>query len=808
MSPKPAPLTPAQAALDWIRRGYLVVPVPYRSKKPVGNAWQKLRITTPDVPRYFNGARQNFGVLNGDEANHADVDLDSREAMIGAAVFLPETRLKFGRPSKPASHWFYATSAPMTVKRFQDPIKQKDRKTGKQKQDTIVELRARCSDGHIGLHTIVPPSVHPSGEHVRFEKGLDGEAGEVEAGVLLTACSRLAGASLLAKYFPGAGVRHDTFLALAGTLVRAGWGCADILPVHRVIYQATWPSQSAQDWATLAAEIRTTVEKFAQDQPVTGFPKLTALMDEKVVRKALEWLGPAPQQPTPAAGKKAAAAAPAITLNVPKLDTVIGESIRALASANQAAPRFFVQGHRMVHVVKDAKGRAAIAGAGDVFLLPELERVADFQARRKDGTVVASRPMLSLTRGILARPQQEWGLPELRGVVMGPVLRPGGEIVSTPGYDPALRLYYAPRGKLVLDEIPEKPTEEDCREAAAQIGRVFEDFPFVSPADRANYVGLLLTPMVRHLVDRVPAALLDSPKRGTGKSLLAEALGLIHEGQPPAFWSVPYSQENWEKVMTTILLSGNAITVFDNLVGTLQAPVLAKVLTSTEHSDRMMRTHTEMRIPNTTTFVITGNNIRLGGDLPRRCYQIRLDAKMARPWTRRGFKLQLRSYIKGHRGELVRALVIMLRGWYQAGKPAGAGVKELGGGFEEWSRKIGRTLAYAGVEGFLANQEKLYDELDPSEGQWEQFLIRLGRRFPQGFAIKSLMRVIEEGTFSRETLPEGEDFGTGHQLNPEKIAGAFRRKRDVRFGAENLYLEAENRKGKPTVWWVRKDPQK
>jgi hypothetical protein len=387
----------------------------------------------------------------------------------------------------------------------------------------------------------------------------------VEAGELQRAVSRLAGAALLARHFPGDGARHEAFLALAGTLVREGWALPDILPVHRAIYLATWPAQSAEDWAECQSEIRTTVERHARDEPITAFTKLAELMDEKVVRKALEWMGTAPQQPTPAAGKKAAAAAPAITLNVPKLDTVIGESIRALARANQAAPRFFVQGHRMVHVVKDAKGRAAIAEAGDVFLLPELERVADFQARRKDGTVVPSRPMLSLTRGILARPQQEWGLPELRGVLMGPVVRADGTVVSTAGYDPALRLYYAPKGKFELPKIPERPTRRECAAAAAVIGEAFAEFPFVSDADRANLYALLLTPLVRPLVDHVPLALLDSPKKGAGKSLLAVVLSLIHEGQEPSMWSVPYSQEAWEKNLTTILLSGQAITVFDNL---------------------------------------------------------------------------------------------------------------------------------------------------------------------------------------------------------------------------------------------------
>jgi hypothetical protein len=38
-------MTPLEAALDWIRRGFAPVPIPHRSKKPILKEWQKLAIT-------------------------------------------------------------------------------------------------------------------------------------------------------------------------------------------------------------------------------------------------------------------------------------------------------------------------------------------------------------------------------------------------------------------------------------------------------------------------------------------------------------------------------------------------------------------------------------------------------------------------------------------------------------------------------------------------------------------------------------------------------------------------------------------
>ena len=79
---------------------WAVVPIAYREKAPKGpmaEGWQKLRIGADDASRYFNGAKQNIGVILG-EASHGltDIDLDCDEAVRAAPYMLPKTR-SFGR---------------------------------------------------------------------------------------------------------------------------------------------------------------------------------------------------------------------------------------------------------------------------------------------------------------------------------------------------------------------------------------------------------------------------------------------------------------------------------------------------------------------------------------------------------------------------------------------------------------------------------------------------------------------------------------------------------------------------------------
>ena len=492
---------------------------------------------------------------------------------------------------------------------------------------------------------------------------------------------------------------------------------------------------------------------------------------------------------------------PSVCVGAPKRDAVVKACIRAFRQRNQSEPVLFTRGHSMVYVAEDKKGRAGIVEVEKSYLLGELERSADFYKVTKKGRADAW-PAPALAEAILSRPQAEWGFPGLDGVVTGPVLRKDWSLVIEPGYDSGLCLYYAPQGGLQMPPIPEKPTPEQCHDAAAVIDDVIGEFPWVGPADRANYMALLLTPVVRHVVGSVPIALIDAPKKGNGKTLLAEILARVHEGKPPSLWTPP-TADNWEKIITTVLLSGQPITVFDNLETTLSSPVLSKVVTSDEHADRQFHTQKRLVMRNSTLFVVTGNNIKLAGDIGRRCYQIRLDAKSSRPWERKKFQHPyLKSYVLQRRSEILTAILTMARGWAAAGKPR-MRTEELGGGFEGWSRTVGRILAYAGVEGFLGNQERLYADSDVPEGQWADFLMALRRRYPNGFKIGSLVSDLQSDGFPRDALPDDPEFSPRRgDYDNRKIAGIFLRKLHTRFGSRGLFLGKKDKAGAAALWHV------
>jgi hypothetical protein len=100
-----------RAADSFVRRGWALVPVPHAGKRPITAGWPQLRLSKSDLPRRFGRILQDIGQLLGQPSRGlVDIDLDSKEAITLAPVFLPDPECIFGHHSKEQSHWLCAVS--------------------------------------------------------------------------------------------------------------------------------------------------------------------------------------------------------------------------------------------------------------------------------------------------------------------------------------------------------------------------------------------------------------------------------------------------------------------------------------------------------------------------------------------------------------------------------------------------------------------------------------------------------------------------------------------------------------------------
>src|SRR5262249_13817192 len=129
------------------------------------------------------------------------------------------------------------------------------------KKKRIIELRST------GAQTIVPPSIHESGEQVVWHS-FDSPA-EVEIDELRQAVRKIAAPALLSRHWPTQGSRQDSALALAGGLARAGWDGGDIDKFVRAVITAAGDLEELNKRCHVGDR---TVEKVKQSAKVWGWP--------------------------------------------------------------------------------------------------------------------------------------------------------------------------------------------------------------------------------------------------------------------------------------------------------------------------------------------------------------------------------------------------------------------------------------------------------------------------------------------------------------------------------------------------------
>jgi len=168
---------------------------------------------------------------------------------------------------------------------------------------------------------------------------------------------------------------------------------------------------------------------------------------------------------------------------------------------------------------------------------------------------------------------------------------------------------------MVVPEVPEKPTEREIASARGLIAELLQDFPFVTMHDRAAYIGLLLTPLIRAIAPpEYKMFAISAHQAGSGKTLLADLARIIHGGVFRA--ELPAEEAEIRKQITTILdITTGPIVNFDNVTGVVRSSTLAGLLTSDVWDDRVLGTNTLARCVNDRVWVLTGNNMSLGGDL-------------------------------------------------------------------------------------------------------------------------------------------------------------------------------------------------
>ena len=783
-------------ALDLISRGIAPVPVPV-GKSPTRRHWQLLRITVAEVPTYFRDSNLNVGAIMGPASGGlTDVDLDCLNAMELAPSFLPETHTIYGRPSKQRSHYLYTCN---------DPAPKASIKLNDERGGCIVELR--LGGGGKGAQSLMPGSVHPSGELYAWDE--DGARGEMPFADLKAAVVKIAVGTMLVRHWPALGSRHEAALAVGGFLARGGWSADDIEHFVTTICDVHGETKNP---AAHGKSARDSAERYASGGEVYGMPKMIEIFGNLVVKKIATHLGynAKGQSPEPPASKDGRP--------VVKFGALSKMTDEAAAILLAAGVPFYQRGDKLVRPVvlpvETFGGKTTSAAQLVEVELPYLRDMLCRKSRwvsldRRSQSWVEIHPSTDAATILLKR-FGDWKFPIIAGIITTPTLRPDGTILSDAGYDPATKLLLVDPPP--MPPIPENPTKNDALAALNFIKEVLAEFPFVDAVSRSVALSAQISTVCRGAYPIVPVHVVDAPVAGSGKSYLLSTVSWIATGEAMPVISTGKNEEELEKRLGAAVIQGQPLVCIDNVVGELGGQAICQLVEQLRPKVRVLGLSQLVEVEaRSVTYFANGNNIIIVGDLCRRVVRCRLDPGMERPELR-AFASNPMEKILANRGAYIAAALTICRAYIAAGRP---NLKPRLNSYGEWSDTVRSALTWLGEADPVVSMDTSRAE-DPDAtallavlNEWKDVF---GTGDKNGVTLREVIERCERtfnGASSADYVHPGLRGAVlsvmpTHQRHKPTLDGLgywMRGQKDRRIGG--VWFNRKPATGhSPTIWWV------
>lgn len=397
------------------------------------------------------------------------------------------------------------------------------------------------------------------------------------------------------------------------------------------------------------------------------------------------------------------------------------------------------------------------------------------------------------SRHALASPDLLTAIRDLRGVVRTPIARADGTVLHRAGYDDDTQLLLLP--DVEVPPVPDTPTQADVTAARKLLEHMLTDFRFLSDHDRANYLGLMLTPLLREIAPSpYKLGIIQARQKGSGKSYLATALRTIHGGLMKP--EVPDNDDELRKQITSILTgTAEPVVTWDNVTSILRSGVLAMLFTTRTWTDRPLGRTADVAGLNDRLWTCTGNNVRLGGDLNRRAVWVTIDPQCAKPWERTKFTIaNFLGWVEDNRARLLHALLVLIRAWAVAGRPTGAAVSS--DDYARWVQVVGGILAHAGVKGVFCHPDTDPQEIGEDDVEWADFITAAQKEFrDEPWTARDLLELVHDGRPVDPQFQNSYVYQDAHPIPLDVLPAELVKGMDYRRGPSSL--------AKKLGWWLR-----
>ena len=148
--------------------------------------------------------------------------------------------------------------------------------------------------------------------------------------------------------------------------------------------------------------------------------------------------------------------------------------------------------------------------------------------------------------------------------------------------------------------------------------------------------------------------------------------------------------DEWRKRLTAKLIMSPTLVLIDNVKRGLDSGALSTALERPIWKDRYLESSRMVAVLIRCVWICTANNPSLSDEIACRTARVRIDPQMETPWERVDFRhSDLRGWVRGCRGELLWAILTLIRAWSVRGRPKG---DEVMGSFDSWAASHGGPL--------------------------------------------------------------------------------------------------------------------
>ena len=352
------------------------------------------------------------------------------------------------------------------------------------------------------------------------------------------------------------------------------------------------------------------------------------------------------------------------------------------------------------------------------------------QAKNAAGLAITLRHSMSLdtAKALVVAPQFLEPLPEIRrfAPVRMPTMRADGRIELLPlGFDEETRTLTDPNGCQLLEGFDDVPAEMGAKAIRAALA----EFPFADERSKAAAVSAMFTVYAGGLLppaSTMPAFIYLANAEGSGKTTLAQLAGIpygVYEAE-----ARPNSEDEWQKALLALVMSGSRLLLLDNLKGHLSSPSFEAFLTATKFSGRILGVNKKFSGEADATVLLTGNALTVSPDLRRRCIFVELFMQELRAEDR-VFKRRLDPpAILEMQPQLLTAMWAVIRGWDAAGRPPAS---KINASVPRWSEVIAGIVEWAGWA-----CPSVPAELEDGGDTDTRDIARLGEAMPLGSPMK------------------------------------------------------------------------